>query len=414
MSGPRDFRPHSAATTAILVGLIALQPLSTDLYLPALPAIGAALDADVAQLQLTLGVFVLVFALAQLVLGPLSDRFGRRPVLIGSLALYTLASLGCALATSIEGLIAARAFQAAGCCAAAVLGRAIVRDLHEPVRAARRLADMSAAMSVVPAMGPIVGGAVQVWFGWQWTFLLQALCGGALVLALGARLAETNLRRDASALDPVRMLANYRHLLAQRTFLAYAVSAAFLYAGLFVFLSGSPFVLIDLLGVAPDRFGYYFAAVVGGYFIGTRIARRLVLPLGIERMMLTGGGFAMSGGVAMAVLAALGLARSEAWGAAAIVAPMAWLMIGAGVAAPSAQAGAVGPFPHMAGAATALLGFLQMSLAAAVGGVFGRLYDGTALPMALLIALMATAMLASFVALRPRRAAWRDQRSGDA
>jgi DHA1 family bicyclomycin/chloramphenicol resistance-like MFS transporter len=398
----RGFAPESLGTSAILIGAVALGPVSTDLYLPSLPSIGRDLGADVAATQLTLSVFLAAFALVQIPVGPLSDRFGRRPILLSGLAVYALASVACAFAPSIEMLIAARAVQAAGACAGVVLGRAVVRDIYGPDRAARMLAYIGGAVALAPMVGPIIGGLIQSLFGWRWNFgVLATFAVITLALGLGG-LPESNTRRDPRALDPSRMVANFGTLLRHRGFLGCALAVAFIYAGLFAFISGASFVLIDGLGVPPDRFGYIFAIVVIGYITGTQIAGRLTMRLGIARMVWLGGSVSLVAGGVMAVLAPL--AAGSSWALAAIAAPMACYTMGAGIVMPNGQAGALAPFAHMAGAASALMGFLQMAIAALVGIVFGQIHDGTPLPMALLVAASGCCALASFVVLaRPAR-----------
>lgn len=395
----RRFDPESIGTSALLIGAVALGPISTDLYLPSVPALGRDLGADVAATQLTLSVFLIGFALAQIPVGPMSDRFGRRPVLLAGVALYIVASLACAFAASIEVLIVARAIQAMGACAGVVLGRAIVRDIYGRDRAARMLAYIGSAMALAPAIGPIVGGMVQAWLGWRWNFGLLAACGAILLAAAWRRLAETNAWPDPRALSATRIIANYGALLANRVYLGFALAVAFGYAGLFAFISGSSFVLIETLGVPVESFGFHFAAVVAGYIAGTQIAGRLTLRLGIERMVPIGCAFSLVGGGAMVLLVLGGLAARDRWGAVAVVAPMVCYTVGIGVVMPNAQAGAIGPFPRMAGTASALMGFLQMAIAALFGILFGQIHDGTALPMAALIAIAAAATLASFLVL---------------
>jgi MFS transporter, DHA1 family, multidrug resistance protein len=396
----RGFAPESLGTSAILIGAVALGPVSTDLYLPSLPSIGRDLGADVAATQLTLSVFLIAFALVQIPIGPLSDRFGRRPILLGGLAVYAIASVVCAFAPSIEALIAARAAQAAGACAGVVLGRAIVRDIYGPDRAARMLAYIGGAVALAPMVGPILGGMIQSLLGWRWNFgILTLFAIATLSLGMGG-LPESNTRRDPCALDPSRMAANFRTLLRHRAFMGFALAVAFSYAGLFAFISGSSFVLIDALSVPAERFGYVFAVVVIGYIAGTQIAARLTLRLGIARMISIGGIVSLAGGSAMVALAPL--AAGSPWAVAAIMLPMACYTMGTGIVMPNAQAGALGPFAHMAGAASALMGFLQMAIAALTGIAFGQLYDGTPPPMAALVALSGCCCLASFVTLARR------------
>ncbi len=384
-------RPESLPVTLLLAACIAFLPLSTDLYLPSLPELTRVFEADVADVQLTLSVFLVGFAVAQLVYGPMSDRFGRRPVLIGGLGLYFLASLACALAPNIEALVAARLFQAIGACSAPVLGRAIVRDVHGRERAAKILAYMGTAMALAPAVGPILGGYMLIWFGWRANFVLLAGFGGLVLVGVLFMLRETNRWRDGDALRAGRMLRNYRILLGSRVYAGYVLANAFVYSGLFAFISGSSFALIDYLGVAPERFGLFFGVIVAGYMAGTVIAGRLTLRAGLDRMILAGAAVATLAGAAMA-----GLALAGVKAVAAIIGPQFLFMAGVGMVMPNSMAGAIGPFPRMAGLASALLGFAQMALAALVGIAVGVFHDGTPLSMAVAIAASGAATLASF------------------
>lgn len=395
----KGFAPEAIGTSAILIGAVALGPISTDLYLPSVPAIGRDLGADVAATQLTLSVFLAAFAIAQIPVGPLSDRFGRRPIILIGLAVYVLASIACAFAPSIEMLIAARAVQAIGACAGVVLGRAIVRDIYGHERAARMLALIGSAMALAPMIGPILGGMVQVLFGWRWNFAILTGFGIATLALAWVGLGESNVRRDPTALNPARMAANFATLLRHRAFLGFALSVAFSYAGLFAFISGSSFVLIDGLGVPTEKFGYFFALAVIGYITGTQIAARLTMRLGIRRMLWIGGIVSLAAGLVMVALSPF---AQRSLGASAIIGPMVCYMIGTGIVMPNAQAGALGPFAHMAGAASALMGFLQMAIASLTGIAFGQFHDGTPLPMAVLVALAGCCCLASFVTMARR------------
>lgn len=399
MSAPAASAGHSRLLFGLIIGLVAIGPLSTDLYLPSLPAIGQSLGANVAATQLTLSVYMAAFALVQLVYGPLSDRFGRRPIVLGGIALYVLASAACAVATSIETLIAARALQAAGACAGVVLGRAIVRDVYGREGAARMLALVGSVMAFAPAAGPILGGIVEVNFGWRWNFALLVALASALLALLALYLVETNAQRDPTALELGRMQRNYATLLGDRRYLGYALCVAFGYSGLFAFISGSSFVLIGDLGLSPDTFSYFFAACVVGYFTGAQLAAHFTLRLGIDRMLIFATSIKLLGGAGMLAATLAGAVTPDIVGAACLVAPMALYMCGMGMGMPNGQGGALGPYPHMAGAASALMGFLQMACAALVGIAFGHLHDGTPLALAGLVMFCAAAVAASLAFL---------------
>ena len=397
--------PESLAVAMLLTALVAFGPISTDLYLPSLPALRGAFRTDVANVQLTLSVFLVAFAAGQLIYGPLSDRFGRRPVLVAGSALYFVSGLACALATSIEALIAFRFVQALGACSAVVVARAVVRDVYGRERSAKVYAYMSAAMAMAPLLGPVLGGQVQIWYGWRANFLILAAFGAAGLAGVWLLLSETNRRRDVAALVPRRLAGNMRRMLSDRGFLGYVLSATFCFSGLFAFISGSSFVLIDLVGLAPDRFGWCFATIVIGYICGTFAAGRFTSGFGIDRMIAVGVGVNAAAGLAMAALVWLGGTPPGMVGVAVIVGPMFVYMIGVGLTMPNAMAGAIGPFPKMAGTASALLGFVQMAVAALVGVAVGHLDDATARPMASAIALAGLLALAVYLrVLRPARA----------
>lgn len=384
-----------------LTALVAYGPVSTDLYLPSLPAMQDAFATDIAGVQLTLTAFVWGFALAQLVYGPLSDRFGRRPVLLAGLVLFFVASLACLAATRIEELVAGRFLQALGACAGPVIGRAVVRDLYGPLDSGRMLAYMGTAMALVPAVAPSLGGVLEVAFGWRANFIALAVFG-TLVLALTwFGLPESLRERDPTATRPGRVVRNFATLLCHRVFLGCTLAVSAVFAGLFSFISGSPFVLIEVLGLAPDRFGLAFLVAVVGFMGGSFLSGRLLRRLGTPRLVTAGCALCLFGGVSMALLALAGVVSL-----AAILVPCWFYFSGAGLAVPVGFAAALAPFPRMAGSASSLLGFLQMGLGGAAGMAVGRFHDGTPWPMALAMALGGCLALLACALLRhaPREA----------
>jgi MFS transporter, DHA1 family, multidrug resistance protein len=384
-------RAESLIVAFLLTAMVALGPISTDLYLPSLPAIGAAFAVDSARVQLTLSVFLAGFAVSQLIYGPLSDRFGRRPLILGGMAIYLLASLACAFATSIEMLVLARFAQAVGACVGPVLGRAAVRDIYGRERAARMLAYMGMVMALAPAFGPILGGILEVHFGWRANFLALAAFAVVLLAATVVTLPETNQWKSRDATRPGRLVATYLGLLRHRSYIGYVLIVAFTYSGIFSFISGSSFVLIGLLGLSPDVYGFCFAAIVVGYMIGAFLSGRFTLRLSLERMVQFGTAVQILGGLAGVALYAAGIVTVTS-----IVGPVVVFMIGTGLVLPNAQAGAIGPFPRIAGSASALLGFFQMGLAALVGIAVGHGSGQSALPMMAAIALVALGAAAAY------------------
>lgn len=385
-------RPDSVAVAALLTMLVAFGPISTDMYLPSLPALVADFGSDVPTVQLTLSAFLVAFAVSMLAYGPLSDRFGRRPVLLGAIAVYLVASVACALAPTIEWLIGARILQAVGCCAGPVLGRAVVRDVYGRERAATVLSYMGTAMALAPAIGPIAGGWLQVTYGWQASFWVLTGFSGLALLGVLLMLDETNTSRNPHAISLRGLLHSYRALLSHRGYVGYVATISACYSVIFSFISGSSFVLIEVVGLSADLYGLSFATMVIGYMSGTFASGRFGRRVGIDRLILTGAAICTAAGLAMA-----GFAWFGEVGVASIVVPQVIAMLGVGLVFPNCQAGAIGPFPTMAGAASALLGFSQMGVAAAVGLGIGHAFDGTARPMATSIAL---ASLLTFLCFR--------------
>lgn len=368
--------PHSFALAALLTALVAVAPISTDMYLPAMPALGFYFDASTAHVQLTLSVYLVGFACAQLILGPLSDRYGRRPVLIGGIFLFALASLACAMANSIVLLILARFIQAVGACAGAAVGRAVVRDIHATKDAARLLAHMGTAMATAPLVAPLIGGQLTTRFGWQANFLTLLSIGVILFALTVWRLPETIRQTQPQALSPRRMGTNYLTLIQHSDFQAFALANAFSFAGLFAFISGSSFVLITRYAMRPETFGWAFGVVVLGYMFGTQTAARLLKFMEIQRLIGIGGRIGLFAGGAGVLVAAFAPATIPS-----VIAPIFFYAFSVGFIMPNSMAGAIGPFPHMAGAASALLGFTQMALSAFMGLMVGVLFDGTQMPM---------------------------------
>lgn len=381
----------------LLAALVALGPLSTDLYLPALPAIAAAFGSDAAGVQWTLSGFLLGFAPAQLLYGPFADRFGRRPAVAVGLAVYLAATCACALAPSLGALIAARVVQAVGSCGGPVVARAVVRDTTDPPRAAAVFATIAGLMALAPAAGPVLGGLVVAEAGWRAAFWLLAAFALALALAAAHRLPETAPVLDRTALDPARLLAAYRGLLRHPAFLGHAAIATFTYTGLFCFISGSSHVAQAGLGLGPAAYGLMFAAAVAGYIAGSAAARRLSPRLGVARMLRLGVGLCLLfGWSGPAVLALFGSS------VATVTLPMVLYMVAFALAQPNAQSGAIAPFPEMAGRASALLGFLQWGTAALGGLAVARVLDPAGWAMAIGIAVSAS-LAAVALALLPRQ-----------
>jgi len=402
MSDGRAARPDAggigpATLLWLTAGLMMLQPLATDLYLPALPGIAGHFEVGVATVQWTLSIFVATFGAWQLVAGPLSDRFGRYPVVVAGALVYCGASVLAMLAQTIEVLIGARLLQAAGACSCLVGARGIVRDLRSPTEGARLFASASTIMSFAPLLGPVLGAYLFVAFGWRSAFAVLAAFSLPLAAAAATLLSETNRRRNPNALQLRPMMRTYAEVARSPAFRAYTLVSTATYGGLFAFISGSSFVLMKVLGVSAVAFGASFATMVAGYLIGTLVCRRLVAHRGLQQTVCVGAALQAVAGLTMAALVASGVHVP-----ASIVAPMFFYGVAHGMIQPPAQAGAMAPFPHSAGAATALMGFVMMVTAALVGFWIGASYDGTMVPLAFTIcaASLASALVAFTVVRR--------------
>lgn len=360
------FKPDSLALTAVLALLIALGPMSTDMYLPSLPAIGAALGADHREVQLTLSGFLVGFAIGQVLYGPISDRLGRKPVLAAGLILYGVASALCALAWSIEALIAARFLQALGAAGPIVLARAVVRDLYEGERAGQELSRMGTIMGIVPAIAPVVGALLEVAFGWRANFIGALALGGTTLWLVVMRLPETLRQRITTPLSIPAILRDFGALLRARHFRLHALLATATYGGLFAFISGSSFVLQGQYGASELEFGIAFGVCAGAYVAGTVFGRWLARRRGMAGAIAIGAGLLAGAGVLMISAIALGPHH-----ALTVVLPMMLYMIGVGVAFPLTQASALMPYPDRAGSASSLIGFVQMTSAAFIGIAVG-------------------------------------------
>ena len=361
----------------LITGCLMLQPLSTDVYMSSLPHLTAYFSATPAEVQQTLSMFVIGFGVAQLISGPLSDRFGRRPVLMGGLGIYFVASTACGLAPSLSLLVVARAVQAVGCCTAAVATRAIIRDAYAPAEGARMFAKASSLMSLVPLLGPIAGSYLQVALGWRASFGVHTVFSAILIWAAGRWLLETNTRKRPDATKIAGLARSYAQIAAAPAFWAYTLPGALSYASIFVFISGSSLVLIRVLGVPTQYYGYCHAFSVLGYLWGTIACRRLLSRIGLARTLTVGTTLSLAGGLAF-----LGLVLAGAIHWTVVLGGMFVTMSAHGISNSCAQVGAVAPFPQQAGAAAGLMGFFTMVAALLVGTWVGASFDGTILPLA--------------------------------
>ena len=392
-------RPGTFALTMLLAALTALGPLSMDMYLPSLPEIARVLEAPPARVQLTISSYLIGFAVGQVIYGPLSDRHGRRPVLLAALAAYVTSTLICALTQSIDPLIGARFLQGIGGSGTIVLARAMVRDAYSGARAGRELSLMGSISAFAPIVAPMIGGVLQTAFGWRANFVVM---GGAAVIAMlvaGRLLPETLRQRAHEPFSLSRIVGSYGSVLRHRGFVANLGILTISYAGLFAWISGAAFVLQGIYGLSVLAFGFTFAIAAAGYMTGATLAARLVLRLGLDRTMGLGVTALAAGGLGAAAVVAAHVANGV-W----LVVAMAIYLAGLGLAMPQAMASALTPFPDRAGTAAALMGVVQQTAAAIVAAVVGSYLGRSAWPVAGVVATMGCLTFLTWACTRRLRA----------
>ncbi|VWX62345.1 MFS transporter, DHA1 family, bicyclomycin/chloramphenicol resistance protein [Burkholderiales bacterium 8X] len=375
-SPPIGRSPASIALTLAL--LLGIQPVTTDLYLPALPALTSGFGAQMAHAQLTLSALLLAFGASQLVFGPLSDRFGRKPILLLGLGAYVAASIGGAAAPSIEALIGWRALQGAAMGAAVMSARAVVRDLYQPLEGARVMSRALTGLGIIACLCVPIGALVSDAFGWRAALLVPGLFGAATLALVALRFGETLERRNPQALQPATLVATWWMVLNNRTFIAFSALTLCSYGLLFTFLATSSFIFIQVLGLSKLQYGLVMLWNSLAYILGTLMCRRWLPRFGVRGSIARAAALTLAGGSTMGLLALAGIQS-----VIALVGPMTLVMLAHGVHQPCGQSGAVGPFPQAAGAASALNGFLMMLAAFGVGSWLGARMDGSVMPMAM-------------------------------
>jgi MFS transporter, DHA1 family, multidrug resistance protein len=368
--------PGRAALALTL--LLGLQPVTTDIYLPALPMLTRELGAPMSSAQLTMSALILAFGLAQLFWGPVADRVGRRPVLLWGLTLYTVASVGAMLAGNIDTLIGWRALQGAAMAAAVVAARALVRDLYEPHEGTRVMSLGLSGLGLIAITGPMLGGAVATVWGWRSALSVVALMGAVTLAFVVWRLPETLQHFNPHATQWRALLRRWAQIARHPVFVAWTLLISCSYGGLFTVLAGSSFIYIELLGLSPVAYGLAMGSGSAAYLAGTVVCRRWVMRHGMLGAVKRAGAFTLAGGGLLVAAALLGWL--SVW---AVLLPQWLFCFGHGVHQPCGQAGAVGSFPQAAGAASALAGFVLAATAFGVGLWLGQALDGRLLPFAL-------------------------------
>lgn len=382
----------------LLTVLIALPRVTLDMHLPALPAMADYFQTSDSQLQLTLTLYALGSAISLLVSGPLTDRFGRRPVLLAGLFLYVLATAACALADNIAVLIIARLFQALGGCCTTVIGRVIVRDYFDRNEQARLLGLISMAMAISPMAAPVLGSLMLPFIHWRGLFVLLGVIGAVLCLVVYRRLPETRPPEVAAA-PPRGLLRIYGQLLRDRYFLRYSVAIGCVYSTYFPFISESSALLQRGFHLSATAYALVFAATISGYMLGANLFRRLVRRFEADRLIVVGIAMNVLGS---GILALATVALPGEW--LAIVLPMVLIMVSVGMVIPACQLSVLQPYGAIAGTASGLFFFTQMFLTAVSSWATGLLSDGTSAPLVMMTALASVLLVTSWLALQQKAA----------
>jgi MFS transporter, DHA1 family, multidrug resistance protein len=371
-------RTQGGLTLFILIAITALAPAALHMLVPSLPLLALVFADTSGGVQLVLTVFLAGIAAGQLVYGPVSDRFGRRPVLIAGLAMFLLGTFLCALAWSLPVLILGRTLEACGGCAGMVLSRAIVRDLFDRDRAASAIATISMAMTLAPSVAPAVGAYLAQWAGWRADFALLGMLGGAVLILVAARLPET--RAKGAVLRPAGARWAFATLSSSPSFLGFALATSFTSASWFTFLASAPYLLSELMHEPPSTYGLMILLPMAGYMLGSGATARFALRLGSSRLFLCGLFLSLASGVMLILWPFLAPLSPSA-----LFIPMALSSIGNGLSQPPGIAAGLSLYPRLAGAASGLLGFLQMVTAALGTFLVGQLPRGSVLPTNLVV-----------------------------
>jgi len=382
---------------ALLTGLSGLPPLSIDMFLPSMPAMAKEFQAEPAQIQSAVTLFLIALGTAQLVFGPLSDRFGRRPILLIGIACYALSGFSCIFAPTVGILVLARVLQGFSGGSGRAISFAVVRDVYGKTRAAKIMAYMATATALAPILAPMLGGFLQAYFGWQSVFIVLGSLGTLLFIGYLWLVPETNSMIDPSALSPKRMLENYRDLLGSRQYMGYSFMMAIMFWGMFAFITNSSFVLINELGISPQLYGFCFGSVALGLMLGAFLSGHYNDNLGSARIIQLGTLI-----TAVASLLMVGLKMAGIFSILTIIGPMILFTTGSGMVRPQAMAGAIIPYPKKAGLASALMGFTQMSTAGLFVSAFGYFFSASSNPMIIAIAISGIlALLVRLIMLKP-------------
>jgi MFS transporter, DHA1 family, multidrug resistance protein len=376
----------SRTLIGILIAISAIGPASTQMFLPALPAIQTGFGISPGTAQLSLSLAILSMAVFTLAYGPWSDHSGRRPVIIWSIIFFLVGSVVSALAPNIWVLIVGRIAQAAGGAGGLVLARAVVRDVYGAEKAASVISLVTMAMVAAPLMAPAIGGVITDYYGWRWTFVFITVCG-LLTLYLVLKFLDESHHHADKPSGLVDMLGSFVNLMRSPLFCVYAFQGAFSMGIFFAFISSAPYVMVNVIGIPATEYGLWFMIIAVGYMVGNLISARISERVGVNRMVVAGALMSLLSAVAMGLFVFNGI-----WAPWAIFSTGAFSALSNGISLPNAQAGAINVNPAAAGAASGLTGFMQMALGAVVAQGVGFLQGGT--PYAMVGTMLAMSTLA--------------------
>jgi MFS transporter, DHA1 family, multidrug resistance protein len=395
--GPMSTPRLSGGLILILGALTAFAPLSIDMYLPGLPTLERAFGATAASVQLTVSAFLVGIAIGQALYGPLSDRFGRKPPLYAGVALYVAASVACAQAPSVEAMIGLRFLQAFGGCAGIVIARAIVRDLVEGADAARAFSTLILVMGVAPILAPLLGGYVLQWLGWQAIFWALALFGLACLVAVATRVPETRPQERRTTGGVVSAIVVYARLIGDRSFIGYALTSGLALAGMFVYITTSPHLFIDVFGLSTQAYGWMFGTNAAGFIAVSQLNRLLLNRFSMYRVLAWAVRLNLAAALVLLLVAVTGF--DGLW---AVLVPLFLAIASLGILMPNAVAAALAGQAVHAGSASALIGTIQFVLGATSGAVAAALHSNSALAMAVAIAGSSAVAFVTHARLTPR------------
>jgi DHA1 family bicyclomycin/chloramphenicol resistance-like MFS transporter len=363
-AGPKIRRPSMAS----LVAISSLNPLAMNIVAPSLPGLALVFAVDYGVAQLTLTVYLASIAVAQLILGPLSDTYGRRPLVLLGIVVFILGSLVCAAAPNITTLLVGRVIQAFGGCAGFVLSRAMVRDLYDREQSASMIGIMTMVMVIAPMLSPLIGGAIDTAVGWRAVHLMLAAVAAVLLVYAFIALHETLHVRQKSSATPAELMASFRTLMTYPAFRGHALSISFTSATYFAFIAGAPYAVVTLMRLDPHVYGIWFAIAASGYMLGNFVTGRYGPRLGSRRLIRIGTIGALGGGITLAVSVALLPLTPET-----LFLPMVPITFFNGLTLPGATAGAISVRPDLAGASAGLSGSMQLGMGALASWAVGIL-----------------------------------------